>query len=94
MRSVRGLAAAGGAFADGGARRRWRAARLSVGIRLAGSILARIVKRRFALGVTRVQPNGLTSVKKLGHDFLREQFVRLFGVRQHNEVGHSGLLDP
>lgn len=36
----------------------------------------------------------VTSVKKLGHHFFREQFVRLFGVRQHHEIGHPDLFDP
>ena len=34
------------------------------------------------------------SMEKLWHDFLREQFVRFFGVRQHNEISHPYLLDP
>ncbi len=36
----------------------------------------------------------LISVKKLGHHFLGQEIVRLFGVRKYNEIGHTGLFDP
>ena len=34
------------------------------------------------------------SMKKLGHDFLHQEFVRLLRVRKDNEIGHPGLFDP